>query len=69
MVLKILDMFNTDIISNLPKTDFLVHSASIRRADRSQKEMSIRDFADASVCIIYLLVSRSFLRNLRVPTS
>lgn len=47
-VLEILDLFNKNVISSLPKTDFTQHSASLRRADRTAKENSLKEFADAS---------------------
>ena len=47
-VLEILELFNQKIISSLPKTDFLQHTAGLRRADRTEKESTTKEFADAN---------------------
>lgn len=47
-VLEILDRFNNEVISSLPKSDLTKHSARLTRADRSTKEADTKEFADSS---------------------
>ena len=46
--MKVLEMYNTNVISQLPKTDFSKHNATLTRFDRSVKEAAQKEFADAT---------------------
>jgi len=48
VVEDVLNQFNTRVIQSLPKTNFLQHTAKLSRADRTSKEETQREFADAS---------------------